>query len=77
MKDPELKQAASERVIYYCNKLVVDFIEKRFPSTNDANWMNGNCYWFARILCDCFPFLQIGYDPIIGHFFLLFNIMKF
>ena len=47
---------------------IVDFIKRRFYLT-DANWQNGNCYWFARILCDRFPAqLQIYYLPIEGHF---------
>ena len=47
---------------------IVDFIKRKFSQTN-ANWQNGNCYWFARILCDRFPAqLQIYYLPIEGHF---------
>ena len=47
---------------------IVDFIKRKFNQT-DANWQNGNCYWFARILCDRFPRqLQIYYLPIEGHF---------
>lgn len=48
------------------NKEICDFITRRF-STTDANWQNGNCYWFARILADRFN-LEIYYNPIIGHF---------
>ena len=46
---------------------VTKFIKRRFSST-DANWMNGNCYWFAKILVERFPGLQIYYEPIEGHF---------
>ena len=34
-------------------KEIKDFIKRRFPYDN--MWMNGNCYWFARILADRFP----------------------
>lgn len=43
------------------------FVCKRFPVDN--NWLNGNCYWFAHILCERFPELDIYYDPIVGHFY--------
>lgn len=46
---------------------IVDFIKRRFYNTN-ANWLNGNCYWFAKILTDRFNYLDIFYDPIVGHF---------
>lgn len=46
---------------------VEEFIARRW-STSDANWQNGNCYWFAYILCERFPYLGIYYQPIIGHF---------
>ena len=47
---------------------VEEFIQRRFPATADANWLNGNCYWFAKILCTRFPFLEMYYLPIEGHF---------
>jgi len=46
---------------------IVQFINNRFSQTN-ANWLNGNCYWFAYILCSRFPELDIYYEPIVGHF---------
>jgi len=46
---------------------IKDFIERRWLDT-DANWTNGNCYWFAFILVTQFPKLKIYYSPIIGHF---------
>lgn len=46
---------------------VLDFIHRRF--TKDCDWMSGNCYWFAKILCDRFPFLELYYDQIPGHFY--------
>ena len=46
---------------------VIEFIERRWHNSN-ANWLNGNCYWFAKILCDRFPYLRIYYLPIEGHF---------
>lgn len=46
---------------------VTAFIERRFPKDN--NWADGNCYWFAHILCERFPDLDIYYEPIEGHFY--------
>jgi hypothetical protein len=46
---------------------VLDFIARRWSDT-DAHWFDGNCYWFAHILCARFPFLEIYYCPISGHF---------
>lgn len=46
---------------------VLEFIKRRFGDT-DAHWLDGNCYWFARILCAQFPFLRLYYLPIEGHF---------
>ena len=46
---------------------VEKFIEKRFGDT-DAHWTDGNCYWFAQILIMRFPYLQLYYLPIEGHF---------
>lgn len=46
---------------------VLDFISRRFANTN-ANWLTGNCYWFAQLLCVRFPYLKIYYMPIEGHF---------
>ena len=45
---------------------ILDFIQRRFPLDN--NWTDGNCYWFAIILTSRCPELEIGYDPINGHF---------
>ncbi len=45
---------------------VLEFIGRRFKE--DSNWLNGNCYYFARILQMRFPKLQIVYFPIEGHF---------
>ena len=46
---------------------IIDFIQRRFNYT-DANWLNGNCYWFAKILKDRFEDLEIYYEPVRGHF---------
>lgn len=43
---------------------ILKFIS-RFP---DANWLNGNCYYFAIILKDRFPDGEIYYDVWNGHF---------
>ena len=48
------------------NNEVLDFIKRRWKK--DANWLDGNCYWFAKILCERFPFGKIYYLPIQGHF---------
>jgi hypothetical protein len=45
---------------------VLEFIQRRWQQ--DFHWLDGNCYWFARILCERFPYLKIYYMPIIGHF---------
>lgn len=46
--------------------VVLDFIERRFK---ECNWLNGNCYWFAYILTKRFPFLEIYYNQVEGHFY--------
>lgn len=45
---------------------ILDFIKRRW--TKDADWTNGNCYYFAVILKSRFPFMRIMYCPIVGHF---------
>ncbi|MBQ4122288.1 hypothetical protein IJD44_00970 [bacterium] len=45
---------------------VLNFIERRFKK--DCNWTNGNCYYFALILCERFSKLRMYYLPITGHF---------
>lgn len=47
--------------------IILNFIRRRF--SKDCNWLNGNCYWFAHILCERFPDLDIYYEPIEGHFY--------
>lgn len=47
---------------------VIEFIKRRFSDTN-AHWFDGNCYYFALILCHRFPNLRIYYEPIVGHFY--------
>lgn len=49
------------------NNEILDFIKRRFSQT-DANWLYGNCYYFAKILCLRFPWLQVYYEPVRGHF---------
>lgn len=44
---------------------ILNFIKRRFPVDN--NWLSGNCYWFAKILCDAF-FLSLYYLEIENHF---------
>ena len=45
---------------------VLEFIQRRWQQ--DSHWLYGNCYWFARVLCEKFPYLKIYYMPIIGYF---------
>ena len=45
---------------------VLNFINRRFK--DNCHWNDGNCYWFARILCDRFNNLELCYDSIPGHF---------
>lgn len=44
---------------------ILEFIRRRFP--HEDNWLTGNCYWFAHILCTVFR-LEKYYQPIKGHF---------
>ena len=44
---------------------IVEFINRRFKI--DCDWLNGNCYFFAKILQSRFMG-TIVYDPIDGHF---------
>jgi hypothetical protein len=48
---------------------VLKFIS-RFP---DANWLNGNCYYFAVILQSRFPGGSIYYDTTRGHFLFKYH----
>lgn len=44
---------------------ILDFIKRRFPI--DCHWLDGNCFFFAKILAARF-IGTIMYDPIDGHF---------
>ena len=44
---------------------IEDFINRRFQS--DCDWLEGNCYYFARILKMRFKG-EIWYDLVEGHF---------
>lgn len=46
---------------------IIDFINRRFPIEKDCNWMNENCYYFAKILKMRFKG-EIWYDLVDGHF---------
>ena len=46
---------------------VEEFISRRWAD-NNGNFLNGNCYWFAKILVIRFPYLKIYYLPTEGHF---------
>ena len=50
---------------------VVEFIRRRFKS--DSKWLDGNCYYFAAILCERFPTFNIYYAPVAGHFVAGYN----
>lgn len=47
---------------------VLEFIKRRF--SKDCDWTNGNCWWFATILCDRFAAAgaERWYCPVEGHF---------
>lgn len=45
---------------------IVEFINRRF--SKDCEWTNGNCLWFAMLLCKRFPNLKVFYEPVRGHF---------
>jgi len=49
------------------NKEILDFMKRRFPIDKDCDWMEGNCYYFARILKMRFKG-EIWYDLVDGHF---------
>ena len=51
---------------------ILDFINRRF-SSNNSNWLNGNCYWFSYILKGRFPEGEIFYEPAVGHFLFKLN----
>ena len=36
--------------------------------TMEKTFLNGYCYWFARILADRFSSAHVQYEPIEGHF---------
>lgn len=54
---------------------IEEFIKRRFP-TNNGNWTNGNCFFFAVILRERFADFDDGwivYEPITGHFLFKYN----
>lgn len=46
--------------------MILEFIKRRFDI--DCHWTDGNCYYFAVILKERFPEVNIFYMPIRGHF---------
>lgn len=46
---------------------ILEFIERRWAGSEEL-FLNGNCYWFAEILCDRFSELELMYLPVEGHF---------
>lgn len=46
---------------------ISEFLNRRFPIELDCNWMDENCYYFARILKARFKG-EIWYDLVDGHF---------
>ena len=44
---------------------IEEFIKRRFDK--DCHWLDGNCYYFALMLCFRFPYLKKIYYPIEGH----------
>lgn len=45
---------------------VLSFIRRRW--SGNANWLTGNCLWFAQILKARFPVAEICFLGIEGHF---------
>lgn len=45
---------------------ICEFITRRF--SKDCDWTTGNCYYFALILISRFPWLNLIYDQVEGHF---------
>lgn len=50
---------------------IEEFINRRFKQ--DCDWLTGNCYYFAAILKIRFPYLEIVYFPVAGHFATLYR----
>ncbi len=50
------------------NNEVKSFITRRWAPYETKGWREGNCYWFAEILCSRFPELELYYLPAQGHF---------
>lgn len=50
---------------------VLEFINRRFKE--DCHWIDGNCYYFAAILCSRFKYLNMYYAPVAGHFVAGYN----
>jgi hypothetical protein len=46
---------------------VIEFINRRWKK--DANWLDGNCYYFALILKHRFPEGRIWYEADINYEF--------
>lgn len=46
---------------------IIEFINRRFPIDKPCDWMEENCYYFARILKMRFKG-EIWYDLVEGHF---------
>lgn len=61
----EITESIMTTVGQFGNPEILEFIQRRFP--NDSNWLNGNCYFFAKILESAF-YGYLVYDPIEGHF---------
>lgn len=45
---------------------ILDFIKRRFST--DCNWLDGNCFYFSKLLLLRFPEGSVFYDVIQGHF---------
>ena len=48
------------------NEEIIDFLERRWQ--DDTHWLDSNCYYFALILKERFPWMKIYYEPVDGHF---------
>ena len=45
---------------------IIDFLERRWQ--DDAKFTKENCYYFAVVLKARFPWLDVYYEPVDGHF---------
>lgn len=60
--------ASSDDVLQF----IEDFVHQGPEFSMKSVFSHGGCYWFARVLCDCFDTNEYGcflmYSPVLNHF---------